>query len=382
MLEQPYLFLVTEVARRLRFEGVKCGTAETLDAYRAGEFVQMRTVEDLKNVLRLCMVKRLEDYEIFDKIFDELEKQKRPQEQPKNETQGDKAQAVKTVERGEASADKRKEMTVYYSPVEVFMKRELPTPTLAFMRESKRVMKRLRRRLALLPGRRYTKSAKGYVDFRETIRTSLRTHGEILRLLHMKRKVTRCKLVAIFDVSGSMDTYTEFLMQSMYALARQSVAVEVFVFSTRLLKVSSLLKYFGPKKAAELISREVNIWGSGTRIGNCLATFIDKYRGIVSKGTVVMIVSDGWDTGDPEVLDRAMRSLKELVGRVIWINPHADKPGFKPRTIGMETAMPYIDVLAGMNALKSLKGFKTYFGAGVQPMGRRPVSRRARPVPQ
>jgi hypothetical protein len=166
----------------------------------------------------------------------------------------------------------------------------------------------------------------------------------------------------------------------MYALARQSVAVEVFVFSTRLLKVSSLLKYFGPKKAAELISREVNIWGSGTRIGNCLATFIDKYRGIVGKGTVVMIVSDGWDTGDPEVLDRAMRSMKELVGRVIWINPHADKPGFKPRTIGMETAMPYIDVLAGMNALKSLKGFKTYFGAGVQPMGRRPVSRRARPA--
>ncbi|MEM4147719.1 MAG: hypothetical protein QXF89_01755, partial [Candidatus Caldarchaeum sp.] len=166
-MEQPYLFLVTEVARRLRLEGVKCGTAETIDAYRAGEFVQMRTVQDLKNVLRLCMVKRLEDYEIFDKIFDELEKQKRPQEQPKNETQGDKAQAVKTVERGESSADKRKEMTVYYSPVEVFMKRELPTPTLAFMRESKRVMKRLRRRLALLPGRRYTRSAKGYVDFRE-----------------------------------------------------------------------------------------------------------------------------------------------------------------------------------------------------------------------
>ncbi|MEM4495414.1 MAG: hypothetical protein QXE96_06435, partial [Candidatus Caldarchaeum sp.] len=145
MSQHSYLFLVTEVARRLRQEGVKCGTAETIDAYRAGEFVQMRTVDDLKNVLRLCMVKRLEDYEIFEKIFEELERQKKPLEQPKNEADGEKSQAVKTVERGEKSADKRREMTVYYSPVEVLMKRELPTPTLAFMRESKRVMKRLRR---------------------------------------------------------------------------------------------------------------------------------------------------------------------------------------------------------------------------------------------
>lgn len=373
------LSLVIEVSKRLRIHGVKCGTSETIDAYRAVGLTRIKSVEHLKNVLRLCMIKRLEDYEIFDKIFEELERQTKVQEQPRQGGREGDRTLQKKIERGEASRESQKQLTVYYSPIEVLMKRELPTPTLSFLRESRRVMKRFRRRLALLPGRRFERSSKGIIDFGETIRQSLRTHGEILRVLRKRRKVSRCKLVAIFDVSGSMDTYTEFLMQSMYALARQSVAVEVFVFSTKLMRVSGLLKYFGPKKAAELVSRDVNIWGSGTRIGSCLSTFIDRYRGLVGKGTVALIVSDGWDTGEPEVLDRSMKTLKTMVGRVVWINPHADKPGFKPRTVGMETAIPYIDVLAGMNALRSLKGFKTYFGSALQPMEKKPISRRARP---
>ncbi|MCS7137090.1 MAG: VWA domain-containing protein [Candidatus Caldarchaeum sp.] len=372
---------MTEVSRRLRNYGVKCGTSESLDAYRAVGLTKIRSLDHLKQVLRLCMIKRLEDYEIFDRIFEELQRQKTSREQQGGgEQAGEKTTGQKKMDRSDASRETQRQMTVYYSPVEVLMKRELPTPTLAFLRESKRVMKRFRRRLALLPGRRFERSSKGLIDFGETIRQSLRTQGEILKVLRKRRKVTRCKLVAIFDVSGSMDTYTEFLMQSMYALARQSVAVEVFVFSTKLMKVSSLLKYFGPKKAAELISRDVNIWGSGTRIGSCLWTFVEKYRGVVGRGTVALIVSDGWDTGEPEILDKSMKALKSMVGRIVWINPHADKPGFKPRTIGMETAMPYIDVLAGMNALKSLKGFKSYFGSGLEPLGKRSVSRQARPV--
>lgn len=280
--------------------------------------------------------------------------------------------AEKRVEKTRAEGDQSsRNMVAYYSPLEVLARRELPVPTLSFLRESRRVLKRMRRRLALLPGRRFESSRTGLVDFSSTIRQSLATHGEILRILRRRRKVTRCKFVAIFDVSGSMDAYTEFLMESMYALARQNVAVEVFVFSTKLVRVSHLLKFFGPKKSAELIARDVNIWGSGTRIGSCLSNFIEKYRGMVGRGTVALIVSDGWDTGEPELLDRAMRELKSLVGRVIWVNPHADKPGFRPRTIGMETALPYIDVLAGMNALKSLRGFIRYFGPAHQPLARR-----------
>ncbi|MEM0443511.1 MAG: VWA domain-containing protein [Candidatus Caldarchaeum sp.] len=380
MFEDDVLFLVADVAERLREYGVKCGTSETIDAYRALGLVRLGSVEELKNVMKLCMVKRLEDYEVFDRVFEEMMSlKKKPAERRQSETGGESGSGQKTLDRSrDGGRDSRQAMMAYYSPVEILTKKELPIPTLEFIRESKRVMKRLRRRLALLPGRRYEKSSKGVVDFGETMRQSLRNYGEVMKVLRMRRKLTRCKLVAIFDVSGSMDTYTEFLMQSMYSLARQSVAVEVFVFSTKLLRVSSLLKYFGPKKASDLISRDVNIWGSGTRIGSCLLNFIEKYRGIVSRGTVLIIVSDGWDTGEPELLDRAMRSLKAMVGRLIWVNPHADKPGFKPRTIGMETALPYVDILAGMTALKNVRGFTKYFGPSLQPMTRRTqaVSRR------
>uniref|UniRef100_A0A7C5QQF6 VWA domain-containing protein n=1 Tax=Caldiarchaeum subterraneum TaxID=311458 RepID=A0A7C5QQF6_CALS0 len=377
------LFLVTEVADRLRGYGVKCGTAETLDAYVALGLVDVANVADLKQVMKLCMVKRLEDYEVFERVFEELLSMKKSGEKKTRASEGGgEGGGTRVLEKARGRGeDQRKALTAYYSPVEVLMKRDIPAPTLGFLRESRRVLKRLRRRLALLPGRRFERSTTGMMDFGETLRQSLKTYGETLTILRKKRKVTRCKLVAIFDVSGSMDTYTEFLMQSMYALARQSVAVEVFVFSTKLMRVSSLLKYFGPKKAAELISRDVNIWGSGTRIGSCLTSFTQNYSGLVSRGTVAIIVSDGWDTGEPELLDKAMRSLKNMVGRIIWVNPHADKPGFKPRTIGMETAMPYIDVLAGMNALKSLKGFTRYFGKSFQPIPKRsrPVSRQGPP---
>jgi uncharacterized protein with von Willebrand factor type A (vWA) domain len=161
--------------------------------------------------------------------------------------------AEKRVEKTRAEGDQSsRNMVAYYSPLEVLARRELPVPTLSFLRESRRVLKRMRRRLALLPGRRFESSRTGLVDFSSTIRQSLATHGEILRILRRRRKVTRCKFVAIFDVSGSMDAYTEFLMESMYALARQSVAVEVFVFSTKLVRVSHLLKFFGLKNLPSL----------------------------------------------------------------------------------------------------------------------------------
>ncbi|MDW7978866.1 MAG: VWA domain-containing protein [Candidatus Caldarchaeum sp.] len=250
MLEEDFLFFVAEVADRLREYGVKCGTSETIDAYRALSLVRMERVEDLKNVMKLCMIKRLEDYEIFDRVFEDLTTTRRQKtERRQGETGGDGDGGQRTLQRSrESGKDSRQAMMAYYSPVEILSKKDLPVPSLEFIRESRRVMKRLRRRLALLPGRRYEKSLKGVVDFGETIRQSLRNYGEVMRVLRMRRKLTRCKLVAIFDVSGSMDTYTEFLMQSMYSLARQSVAVEVFVFSTKLLRVSSLLSTLGPEE--------------------------------------------------------------------------------------------------------------------------------------
>ncbi|MEM1944428.1 MAG: VWA domain-containing protein [Nitrososphaerota archaeon] len=364
------------LANRLRLQGVRCGVSESIDGCIAAESIPIRSVYHLREVLRLAMIKRVDDYEIFDRVFEELLNPVRKLSRPEESTEKLPGESVGEQRKVESSSGQSGQSITFYSPMEVLMKRMLPAPTHDSFRQSRRVIRRLRRRLALLPGRRSELSSSGLLDFPHTIRTSLRTYGEFVRISHSSPKITRCRLIALFDVSGSMDAYTGFLMQSMYALARQGVALEVFVFSTKLVRVSDMLRYFGPKAAAEKISEDIHIWGSGTRIGSCLQTFLHRYGGLVSRGTVVMIVSDGWDTGEPELLDRVMRELKNRSGRIVWINPHADKPGFKPRTVGMETAMPYVDLLAGMASLQNMRGFVRFFGNALQPIMRKPVSSR------
>ena len=381
MILDPVRDFVILLSNRLRENGVKCGVSEDMDACMALTTIQIRSVYHLREVLRLAMVKRVDDYEVFDRIFEELLNIKRRSETSERPSEYMPGQGGGEQRRTETGGEKSSQTITFYSPMEILMKRTLPTPSRDSFRQTKRVIKRLRRRLALLPGRRNEASTSGLLDFPNTVRSALRTYGEFVRIARMRRKITRCRLIALFDVSGSMDAYTSFLMQSMYALARQGVALEVFVFSTKLHRVSDLLKYFGPKTAAEKISQDVNIWGSGTRIGSCLQTFLKRYGGLISKGTVIMIVSDGWDTGEPELLNKAMSELKNRSGRIVWINPHADRQGFKPRTIGMETAMPYIDLLAGMNSLQDMRGFRRFFGSSLQPIARRPVvSRQGSPA--
>jgi len=363
---------VVEIAQRLRAHGVKCGASESVDALTAVRSIEIRSIPHLREVLRLTMVKRLEDYPIFDMVFEELLGIKRRSQEKEMEMPGGEGGQRSSRERlSKSTEDKTRSNMTFYSPMEVLTRREIPSPTRESLREVKRVVKRMKRRLALLPGRRMARSLSGDVDFPLTFRKSLETFGEPMYILRTRRKITRCRLVALFDVSGSMDTYTKMLMQSMYALARQGAALEVFVFSTRLMRVTDLLRYFGPEAAARKISTDVDIWGSGTRIGSCLKSFLDKYGGILTRGTVVMIVSDGWDTGEPELLDKVMRELKNRSGRIVWINPHVDKPGFRPRTIGMETAMPYIDLLAGISALQNIRSYRKYFGIALDPISRK-----------
>jgi len=364
---------IVNLASKLRSYGVKCGTSESIDALTAVRSIEIRNISHFKEVLRLTMVKRLEDYPIFDMVFEEMLGIKKKQQEKEMKTGGEEGMESNRLEKSRRGSEgQTRSQLAFYSPMEVLTRREIPSPTRESLREVKRIVKRMKRRLALLPGRRTARSLVGDVDFPHTFRESLKTFGEPLHLLRMRRKITRCRLVALFDVSGSMDTYTTMLMQSMYALARQGAALEVFVFSTRLMRVTELLRYFGPDVAAKKISRDVDIWGSGTRIGSCLKAFLDRYGGMLTRGTVVMIVSDGWDTGEPELLDKAMRELKNRVGRIVWINPHVDKPGFRPRTIGMETAMPYIDLLAGISALQNIRGYRKYFGIALEPIARKP----------
>jgi uncharacterized protein with von Willebrand factor type A (vWA) domain len=152
-----------------------------------------------------------------------------------------------------------------------------------------------------------------------------------------------------------MDLYSRFLLQFLYALQNNFARVETFVFSTRLSRVTPHLK--GERYAGALtrLARDVHHWSGGTRIGASLAAFVAEWPRLVDRRTVVIILSDGWDTGDPGQLAGALETIQRRAGRVIWLNPLLGSPGYKPLTRGMQAALPHVDVFAPAHNLASLQ---------------------------
>ena len=224
---------------------------------------------------------------------------------------------------------------------------------------------------------RRTRAARqgSLVDLRRTMRRNLRYGGDVLELVWRRRKIRKASLVLLCDVSGSMDIYSRFLVQFVYALQGALSHVESFLFSTSLTRVTDVLGHRDIREALRDASERVPDWSGGTKIGASLRQFNDAYGRLVDSRTIVVICSDGWDTGDLDVLESAMRTLHARAGRVIWLNPLLGSPGYEPVTQGMSVALPYVDVFASAHNLSGLRALERYLHS---PRGR---SRRAhRPI--
>jgi len=153
-----------------------------------------------------------------------------------------------------------------------------------------------------------------------------------------------------------MDLYSRFLIQFIFALQHALGQVETLVFSTTLTRVTEALSESDLRAALDQVARTVPDWSGGTKIGQSLRAFLTRYGGLVlTPRTVVIVISDGWDTGDIDVLDDAMRELHARAGRVIWLNPLLGSPGYEPICQGMRVALPYVDVFASAHNLESLR---------------------------
>jgi uncharacterized protein with von Willebrand factor type A (vWA) domain len=165
-------------------------------------------------------------------------------------------------------------------------------------------------------------------------------------------------MVVLCDVSGSMDVYTFFLIQFLYGVQNGLRGVETIVFSTRLTRVTSLLRRRHLQTALRLISETVQDWSGGTKIGMCLREFNDTMApAMVTSKTLVVIISDGWDTGDTTVLDAEMAKLRARAFRVIWLNPLLGSPNYQPLCKGMHTALPYVHDFMPIHNVESLRKF-------------------------
>ncbi len=210
----------------------------------------------------------------------------------------------------------------------------------------------LRRLFALLvpatpmrPARRRQPSGRGSVHPARTVRRALRSGGEVARLMHRRRQSRPRRVVLLVDVSGSMSPYADALLRFAHAAVRaRPAATEVFTIGTRLTRVTRELQLRDPDRALAASASAIPDWSGGTRLGEVLKAFLDRWgqRG-TARGAVVVVCSDGWERGGTELLGEQMTRLRRLAHAVVWVNPHKGRAGYEPLTGGMQAALPSID---------------------------------------
>jgi uncharacterized protein with von Willebrand factor type A (vWA) domain len=218
---------------------------------------------------------------------------------------------------------------------------------------------RLMAELSLATPERRTRRSERFrhgarIDLRRTLRGSMRTAGDPLRLARRRRRVVPRRIVLLCDISGSMEPYARAYLEFL-TLAASGQRNEAFAFATRLTRLTRALHSRNPDRAIQQAALTAPDWSSGTRIGDALKTFNDRHgRRGMARGAVVVILSDGWERGDPGLVQQEMERLARLAYRIVWVNPRAGANDFSPRAGGMAAALPYCDALVSGHTLEGL----------------------------
>jgi uncharacterized protein len=212
---------------------------------------------------------------------------------------------------------------------------------------------------------RYERRRRGeQIDLRRTLRASLRTGGDPVRLAHRRRRVVPRRLVLLCDISGSMEPYARAYLQFLASAAGTGPNAEAFAFATRLTRLTRALRSRSPERAIQRAAAAAPDWSSGTRIGDALREFNDRHgRRGMARGAVVVILSDGWERGDPTLVGREMGRLHRLAHRIVWVNPRMGADAFSVRAGGMVAALPYIDALVSGHSFAALREVAAAIGA-------------------
>lgn len=206
--------------------------------------------------------------------------------------------------------------------------------------------------------RRWSPSRAGHQpDLRRTLRGTTRPEGDLMPIVRRRRRKRQRPLIIIADISGSMEKYADLFLVFAHAAQRRIDKVEVFTFSTELTRITEDLRRRDTKTALSRVSASVRDWSGGTKIGEALAEWNRKWsRRLIRGGPIALILSDGWDCGDPELLRLEMARLSRTVHQVIWLNPLAARPDYRPATRGMQAVLPYVDHLLPAASVMDLRG--------------------------
>ena len=368
-----------QFGRLLRSYELLVTPSEIFDGLRALEAVDVHDRGEVYLSLRTTLTSRLEDLPTFDRLFEVFWRslsaeqsaggQDEAMAMPNDEGEPDSEQRMQvrleTKEEGD-EGDEGEEDLALYSPVAVETDKDFSAFQTEEMADIARAIMIIAKLLATRESRRTKVASKSHlIDPRRTMRRNLKYGDTIIELARKSKKIRKPRIVLICDVSRSMDTYSRFLLQFIHAFQNSLGRVESFVFSTSLTRVTDYFKHEDIQEALERIAREVHDWSGGTRIGQSLRVFNREYaRKLVDHNTIVLILSDGLDTGDAEVLGEAMEDLAERACKVIWLNPLLGSQDYRPLARGMSTALPHVDVFAPAHNLASLQELGRHLTAG------------------
>ncbi len=356
--------------RALRRLGVDVTLTQILILVEALKHVELRRRREVKDAARAVLVQRRRQIAIFDRAFDLFWSTAafKPRERVdlgrmlRRALKREPAVLTLAPEDGETPGSVESDaelldLRATYSGGEVLRHKdfaELSDDELAMV---KRLMLERPWRVEERRTRRRVAAAGGpFLDLRRTLRHSLRRGGELIELRWRRRRLKTRPLVVLCDISGSMEAYSRIFLQFIYALATSADRLEAFVFGTRLTRISRQLRHRDVDQALRQAASAVADWGGGTRIGESFKRFnYDWGRRVLGRGAVVVVLSDAWDRGDVDLLERETARLARSCGRLIWLNPLIGSPGYEPLTRGIRRVLPYVDDFLPVHNLTSLE---------------------------
>ncbi len=353
-----------EFVQVLRSAGIAVDPGRSIDFCRALTHIQLSNIDDVRAAARTTLIARREDRTAFDETFHEFWFGTRL----KRTTGATASQAPETTKNAHrylsryaerADTDAQATRAPSYSAAEVLRKKELALIEEHELEQARRIIQELAALFSQVDSRRYVTSRWGQrFEFRRMFRRAAITGGSDLRLFYRHRDKRKLRLLLLVDVSGSMERYARFIIEFVDALQQYRCRSDVAVFATRMTVVTDLLHRDDISKSVQEIGQRARDWGGGTNIGACLRAFNRRYIGtLLRSDTVVVILSDGWDRGDPQLMREQIAQLARHAHRLIWLNPLLGDRDYEPLTRGMRDALPFVDVFLPLHNLEALDGF-------------------------
>jgi uncharacterized protein with von Willebrand factor type A (vWA) domain len=352
------------LADAMRARGARVGVGEVLGAHRALAAVNVTDPVDARCALRCVLCSNRGEFESFEAAFEEvfgtaslLSRLGEPDPEPDGKPAQPRVVLPGAPEQP-AERLERRPTPAAWSEVELLLDKDLSELTPDEAAVAQELMQRLARRAPVRRSRRTKPSHRrtGHeLDLRALLRDSMRTGGEPFRRTWRGPTLRPRPVVLVCDVSGSMTPYARMLLQYLHACVAARRRVEAFAFGTRLTRITHELGNRDHDRALERASEALVDLAGGTRIGQALGVLNREHGRRVGRGAIIVILSDGWDRGDPELLEAEMARLRRTAHRLVWLNPLAGHPGYEPLTRGMQAAVPHVDRLLPANSVRSLQ---------------------------